>query len=201
MAKKQEKTLIEVSIEQLIKNLRFARMEDAKNVFNYLLNISNTKSGICEVNDLLRYLKRDPIPEWRGWGWKDLFWDILSNKYGAAFRLKGDNTFFVLQLPPVKYLGDIETYLDPEMGIFTEDFIASDVRIHFDYMSDGSISCDVVYHDILRTYELERFSVNKDYLDLCLKVCKKNVYAHFKRLSDDLYRLLSVDVPIKEDKK
>lgn len=49
------------------------------------------------------------------WGWKNLYWELLSNKYGvvALYNQKTKNTKFVFRLPPIE---DIHEEVEREIA-------------------------------------------------------------------------------------
>lgn len=88
-------------ITNYLKSLRFKSMGEAKNVLAILLDC--TPSYKTDIHQLQRILCEPANPEFSGWGWTSLRYDLLSNKYGAAHRQGRDGkTYFVLQLPPVE---------------------------------------------------------------------------------------------------
>lgn len=92
------------AIRKLLSSIRYEDMAHAKNILVSLLNIGTLR--IPTVNDFLKLLHREPLSYGDNWGWPELYWDILSNKFGAkAIRDTRKNiTHFVLQLPPVQKL-------------------------------------------------------------------------------------------------
>ena len=87
----------------IIKSLRFESMVDAKDRLYWLIHHSEIENQVS-FNTLMHLVKHERLSYGNDWGWKNLRWDILSNKYGAAviYNQKTKRTEFVLHLPPVK---------------------------------------------------------------------------------------------------
>lgn len=88
-------------IREIIQSIRFDSMQQAKRVMEQLVYEYKWPN----VNDLFRILSSPLSKEMLKFGeqyvWTDLKHDILSNKYGAAYRQdpKTKHAYFVLQLP------------------------------------------------------------------------------------------------------
>lgn len=112
------------AMTDILKKLRFESMDEAKCVLKWLLHYDEM-DGRLPFNTLMQQIYQDKLPYGWDWGWKNLNWDILSNKYGAA-ALRNERkkqTYFTLRLPPVVKLEHRKTIFD-EGSIFCFDPIS-----------------------------------------------------------------------------
>lgn len=84
-------------ISNILRSIKFDSMKQAKDIMRILVYEMKWPS----VNDLLKLLGRPLLEYGDSYVWTDLQYDILSNKYGAAWRknIKTKRSYFVLQLP------------------------------------------------------------------------------------------------------
>lgn len=84
-------------ISNILRSIKFDSMKQAKDIMRILVYEMKWPS----VNDLLKLLNRPLLEYGDSYVWTNLQYDILSNKYGAAFRkdIKTKRSYFVLQLP------------------------------------------------------------------------------------------------------
>lgn len=91
-------------IRKIIRRKSYPNMDAAKDHIRYLINIAVIRTPT--VNDFV-VGSRDSILDYgNDWGWPNLYWDILSAKYGAKAiqDRKTGKTRFSVQLPPVEKL-------------------------------------------------------------------------------------------------
>lgn len=94
-------------ITQTLRRLRFDSMDQAKSVFQYMINLEEETGKPVTVNQLYSFIGLPDKGETEDhYGWEGLSWDILSNKYGAAYRYDNRTRkgYFVVRFPPVKEL-------------------------------------------------------------------------------------------------
>lgn len=84
-------------ISLILRSTRFNLMKQAKDVMWALVYDLRDPS----VNDLLQLIGKELLPYGDSYRWTNLKFDILTNKYGAAYRQdsKTKHAYFVLQLP------------------------------------------------------------------------------------------------------
>lgn len=78
-----------------------------------LYNISF--APFTSLNAFLIAAGETPVDEGGYWGWKNLYWELLSNKYGVAaiYDQKTKKTKFIFRLPPVE---DIHEEVEEEIN-------------------------------------------------------------------------------------
>lgn len=56
------------------------------------------------LNNFLIAAGEEPVKGGEYWGWKNLYWELISNKYGVAaiYNQKTKGTCFVFRLPPIE---------------------------------------------------------------------------------------------------
>lgn len=101
------------ALTDILKSLRFDSMAEGKYALKWLLH-HNELDGHVAFNTLMQQLNRDKTSYGWDWGWKNLDWDILSNKYGVAALCdeRKKQTHFMLRLPPVVKLDKARVIFD-----------------------------------------------------------------------------------------
>lgn len=85
---------------RLFKTLTIGSMQEGKQI---LFDISKNQP-YTTMNQFLIALGKDFVEGGQYWGWKNLYWELLSNKYGVAaiHDQKLKKTKFVFRLPPIE---------------------------------------------------------------------------------------------------
>lgn len=67
------------------------------------------------LNNFLIAAGEEPVKGGEYWGWKNLYWELISNKYGVAaiYNQKTKGTSFVFRLPPIE---DIHEEVEREIA-------------------------------------------------------------------------------------
>lgn len=89
---------------EILKDIRFESMEEGKFYLHHALRLNVTTPILFNV--LMHTLGLAEVPYGDIYGWRDLEYELFSNKYGiAAVRdYKNKKTEFVLRLPPPEKL-------------------------------------------------------------------------------------------------
>lgn len=98
-----------IILRDMLRKQTYTSMKEAKGVLHRMLTLERNSVTWClTINQFLQLLPepKDPISYGDEWGWSNLYWDILSNKYGAAALRdeRAKKTTFTLRLPPVEKL-------------------------------------------------------------------------------------------------
>lgn len=84
-----------------------------------LYTISKDKP-YTSLNEFLIAAGKEVAEGGKYWGWKNLYWELLSNKYGvvALYNQKTKKTKFIFRLPPVE---DIHEEIDKKIERLKEE--------------------------------------------------------------------------------
>lgn len=95
---------------QFFKSFRVDSMQKGKQI---LYDISKDQP-YTSLNMFLLAAGESPTANGGYWGWKNLYWELLSNKYGvvAVYNQKTKKTKFVFRLPPIE---DIHEEVEKEI--------------------------------------------------------------------------------------
>lgn len=101
---------------QFFKSFSVDSMQKGKQI---LYNISKDQP-YTTLNDFLRAAGKEFVSGGGVWGWKNLYWELLSNKYGvvAIYNQKTKKTKFVFRLPPIE---DIHEEIEREIERLKEE--------------------------------------------------------------------------------
>lgn len=97
--KEQKKVLTDI-----LKHLRFQDMDTAKHVIHKCMTYNCSQvSDFVPFNYLMCCIGLKAVEYGSHWGWRNLGWDILSNKYGAAasYNPKTKKTIIKIFMPPL----------------------------------------------------------------------------------------------------
>lgn len=95
---------------QFFKSFSVDSMQKGKLI---LYNISKDRP-YTTLNDFLVAAGKEFVGGGGYWGWKNLYWELLSNKYGvvAVYNQKTKKTKFIFRLPPIE---DIHEEVEKEV--------------------------------------------------------------------------------------
>lgn len=74
----------------------------------------------ASLNDFLIAAGEEPVKGGEYWGWKNLYWELLSNKHGVAaiYNQKTKGISFIFRLPPIE---DIHEEVEKEIEMFKKE--------------------------------------------------------------------------------
>lgn len=110
---------------EILKKIKFDDMSTAKYALYWIRRHCNA-DGFVTFNTLMSTIGHEGIKHGEDFGWRDLDFELLSNKYGAAAirDYKNKKTNFVLRLPPVQKL-----YYNYSMACFEKMHIQTEVDL------------------------------------------------------------------------